>query len=222
MSAPTLPSLAELEPEPVARAPVPPVISVSTGVLAAVAKWANPDEVRLHLRLVVFRDRELIATDGHRLVRVPCETHGYTFGVDRAHLLAAASAQRELGVARPHVIEISPDEPGRIQLRLTGPYALTTRRDVRMTVPAGRVDDYPPIEQVMPTPSKGVSPQGYVMDPRYLAAIEEVTAAMHPEAGRGVTLAAWCAPDAAGDLLGPMLFTNAGGARFVIMPMRAP
>jgi len=213
-SSATLPAIAEPPPSE-----SPPPITVLTNVLAAVAKWTSADDTRLHLRLVVFRDDELIATDGHRLVRVPCPTYGHTFGIDRAHVLAAAKAQHELEAPRPRAIQLWPADDGHVRLRLTGP---PLQRNVSLKVPAGRVEDYPPIEQVMPTTVPAVGPQNYVMDPRYLAAVEEVTSAMQPDTHRGVTLAAWGPPDERGELLGSMLFTNAGGARFVIMPMRAP
>jgi hypothetical protein len=90
-------------------------IEVPTGELEAVAKWTSHDANRPHLHMVLFANNEYVATDGHRLVRVPCETHGLALGVDRGHLLAAVDAQRAMfaaqrppASARSGVIRLAP------------------------------------------------------------------------------------------------------------------
>ena len=74
-----------------------PGILMRTDVLVAVAKWASPDVSRPHLNLVTFRKNKCVATDGHRMVSVPCETYNYAFGVRARDLIAAAAAQRSQG-----------------------------------------------------------------------------------------------------------------------------
>lgn len=193
-------------------------ITISTDLLAAVAKWASTDESLSHLGLIVFRKNEIIACDGHRLIRVQFRTQGLEFAVQRSHLLAAVAAQRELpGITlrddeNNKAIEVSLSENGRIRLSL-GPVALV--------VPGGDLSTYPPIEQVMPEPREGQppSPDGYVFNPRYLAALDEVNRAMGCDGG-GARCVVWSGPEGSHRIRGAMLLSNARGARFVIMPMR--
>lgn len=77
------------------KSPIGPVeISIATSLLEAVAHWAAPEsDNRPHLSQLVFRDGEVVATDGHRLVRVPIETHGLAIGLRRQDAITAVAAQ---------------------------------------------------------------------------------------------------------------------------------
>lgn len=183
-------------------------ITIPTRELAAVAKWAHEDPGKTSINTLLFARGEYVATDGHRLVRVPCETNGLAFAVDRSHLLAACAAQ---GAIRDmDQITLEPDGKAHVKLGIAfGVSLLVPFRD-----PAAH-PEIESIEQVMPTKKDLPSLDGYILDPRYLAAIAEVNAANAPNSTRGVKVVAW-----SGDRLGAMLLENCNGVRFVVMPMR--
>lgn len=184
------------------------IITVPTGELAAVAKWAHEGTDRPRLHMVRFSNDEYAATDGHRMVRVPCKTHGLEFGVDRRHLLAAVGAQRALLGKSAIVLEPEGKNYVRIELE-PGFYLLAPMRDATI---------FPRIDAVMPkapTPSL----DGYHLDTRFLADIAEVDAANSP-GNPGIRVEAWSPATADGCPTGALLFRNRNGVRFVVMPMR--
>jgi len=193
-----------------------PVISVPTNVLEAVAKWAGTDETRSHLHQVLFSKGVMVAVDGHRMVIVPCETFGLTIGVDRKYLLAAVAAQRVMKIDRPHIITIElTEDPMFVRLGL-----VPTSRKSGLIVKAAESEKFPPYQQVVPDSEKHkpfTGPEGYGFDPRYIEAIAEVDAATcdASEVSRGVKITSWSP-----DRLGPMVFVNQAGVKFVLMPMR--
>lgn len=187
-------------------------ITISTNVLAAIAKWSCQDADRPHLRTVLFERGRAIATDGHRMVLLPVETNGHRLLVDSGHIAAAVAAQRDMKVSRPREITIEPSDKSII---------LGLDNGVSLIVPARDPGQYPPYEQAVPkVDPKAKTPHGYALDPRYLAAIAEVSAAVAPNAQRGVRVVAWSPIDADGQQLGAMLFEGYEGVRFVVMPMR--
>ncbi len=199
--------------------PNPPFLSLSAQAVAAVAKWASPDPTRPHIQMVLFARDEYVACDGHRLVIVPYDKDLQTpatpppFGVDAAHLLAAVAAKRAMTTnGHGHNIAIEPGGAGgQVKIWLDG-----TRVGPALLVPARSADSYPPYKQVMPAgPEEGCSPDGYGLDPRYLAAIVEVNEATCPHSNHGVKIIAWTR-----DRLGPMAFRNESGVLFAIMPVR--
>lgn len=185
------------------------MITISTKLLAAVAKWAYSNDDRPHLSVVLFRDDEMVACDGHRLVRVPVASNGLTLAVQRRHVMAAVAAQACCKQDAPQdpeyygsAVEITkPDK--RIVIRLG---------DLAIAGQAGDPSSYPPYGKVVPGGQDG-DPNGRVFNPTYLAAIDEVRQAsgggMH-----GVRLVAW------GSELDATLFESRGGIRYIIMPMR--
>lgn len=181
------------------------MISISTNLLAAVAKWASTDEARVNLCMVLFTKGEYVACDGHRLVRVPLEYDGKAFCVGRDHILAAVAAQRSLYDDNDSSIDIEPNGKGLVNL--------TIDKGIVVSVPFRSAGDYPHYEQVMPKGKPDKLPDPYGFDPQYLAAIDEVNRASD-SVYRGVQIVAW------GGELDAMEFRNADGIRFVIMPVR--
>lgn len=190
-------------------------ITIRTDLLLAISRWALDDDTRLNLRVVLFKDDEAVACDGHRIVRVPVKCNGLTLAIDRDLIAAAAAVQAHCKSSAPRddvydgrALSISADDKrvcinaGRFTL--TGPLADHSK--------------YPPYEKVMPTSSAG-TPDGYGFQPHYLVGIHEVTAAMGSSQSY-VKIEAWSAATSTG-YRDPMLFTNDRGARFVIMPVRA-
>ncbi len=192
-------------------------ITIATDLLAAVAKWAGTDESPAHLELVVFRNDEVVACDGHRMVRVPLRTHGLELAVHRTHLLAAVAAQKELSHVTlrdgdsNRAVALAVDSAGRLSINLGL---------IIMSVPAGALATYPPIDQATPTPQseQPPSPDGYVFNPQYLSAIDEVNRAMG-DGPYGVKCVAWSSPQGSRGMRTAMRFDNRSGARFVVMPM---
>lgn len=214
--------------------------SISTDVIASVAKWAHGDpDNRVHV--VAFRDGRMEATDGHRLVSVPVISLGKVrpFGVDRAHLIAACAAQTAIqrDDMEPRV-DHDLAEIGGILTPADGPYG---DRELRFTLdketvvicvePAGRqstatlrvpargLSKFPAASDfasILREETKSKPVTGYVLQPRYLAAIDEVNTATGCR-GSGVRCVAWGDPPPAGR--DPIVFMNEAEARFAIMPM---
>jgi hypothetical protein len=209
------------------------MLTLSTALLTAVAKWATPSLDRPHLAQVVIRDKEIFATDGHRLVRVPIDTD-LEIAIYRKHILAAAAAQRSLNFNNFHDDDADDDEPRprsprSPSLGISKADGALVRIDLdldagsmtSMTVTAGHLDlaiTRKQLDAAVPAPSL-VSPSGHIFNPQYLAAIDEVNAALGGER-TGVKCVAWGAPNADGEFHGAMTFQGAQGSRFVIMPMR--
>lgn len=187
-------------------------ITIGTNVLASVVKWACTDVTRSHICTVLFERGHAIATDGHRMVLLPIETNDQRLLVDARHLSAAVAAQRDMHVDRPHAITLSRDDAHVV---------LGIGNGAKLVVPYRAPEQYPPYEQVIPKHDPAApAPHGYILDPRFLAAIAEVNAAVAPNAQRGVKVVAWSPTDADGQMLGAMLFEGYEGVRFVVMPMR--
>ena len=188
-------------------------ITVPTNEVAAVAKWAASSNERPHLTLVVWRNGEYIATDGKRLVRVPCGTGTITVGVARRHLLAAVAAQREMKPSGERELTLTPNGTT-VQIGIGD--------GLKMVVPAGNVRDFPTVETIerVSSASGSPSPDGYVMDPRLLAEVQEVNSATVDHCERGLRIVSWGGANDAGERLEPMTMRNDRGVTFVIMPMR--
>jgi hypothetical protein len=210
------------------------LITVRTDLLGAVARWAGHEADR-PIGGVAFRDGTITATDGHRLVVVPHETHGMRFCVTRNHLLAAIAAQDLL--ARESIdpkvgYDVVDTGTGDIALA-DGPYG---DREIRLAVVGATVligigaleiqapllDEarYPAADQVAKIIDSGddsPSPDGYLLDARYLAAIEEVNTAT-TNYQSGIRVVRWSRLD--GAVRGPLVLENRVGVKFVIMPQR--
>lgn len=183
------------------------VISIPTAAIGAIAKWAGTDETRTHLHQVLFTKDVVVAVDGHRMVIAPCETYGQTIGINRQHLLTAVTVRKAIPIEGPSVITIEDHDKGyaRIGFGSSSMYIVVKKADHTQ---------FPPYEVVIPKHNpKAEHPNGYAFDPRYLADIAEVNAATCD--GRdGVRVVAW------GNKTDAMLFENAAGVRFVVMPIR--
>lgn len=210
----------------------PNSITVATNLLAAIATWAYTDNSHpKNIHAVAFRaDGTIMATDGSRCVVVPHETHGLAFGVARPHLLAAVAAQNALardGVDPPidHDLVVSPlgdaeltDGPygsRTIELRPNGKHVTINIGLIVITVPRVNVDIYPTTDQIFTGNNKG-SPDGYLIDARYLTAIETINTAT---AGyrHGVRVTHWGSIDKAGKR-SALVLEGATGVKFAIMP----
>jgi hypothetical protein len=189
------------------------MITIKTDLLLAVSRWAYDGDNRPHIRVVLFKGDEMVATDGHRLVRAPVHCTGMTLAVDRDHIAVAAAAQALCNDSAPRDDEYR----GRaVEISMADDrIAINVGRFV-VHGPRGNAGAFPPIEQVMPTERPDRHPDGYGFDPKYLAAIHEVQVAAGAQPGsQGVKITGWSA-----DGLGAMLFDGHCGIRYVIMPVR--
>jgi hypothetical protein len=192
-------------------------ITVPVAELAAVAKWAGTDPKQPHLHVVAFRGGEYVALDGTRLVRVPCETHGHEFGIDRTHVLAAVAAHRALH--QLHEIDLEPVGPADAQVIALNIGPRGAPASIRVMVPYRRLDaGFPTVstlDDVMKVERGSTSLKGHGFNPAFLAAIAEVHAADLTPGNHGVRVEAW-----AHDGRGGVLFRNGKGIRFIVMPIR--
>jgi hypothetical protein len=188
-------------------------------LLRAVAQWSFPGLTsadRPHLAVVAVLDGELVATDGHRLARIPVGSHPKAkFSIKREHIFAAAAAQHEL---RDGVLT---DEDGKrvIEIRPDGKTIMLDLGPAGMVVQAGCIEDYPPFDRAMPKGPGKSPPTGYVVNPRYLASIADIQDVVNDGEQHGIRLTMWGGP-VDGPMHEPMLFEGYGGTRYVIMPMR--
>jgi hypothetical protein len=209
-------------------------IEVSTNLIAALATWARTDAADI-VGVVHFGGDRITATDGHRCVVVPHPTHGHTFGVVRAHLIAAVAAQNVLardGIDPPigydlvqiaigkvgladgpcgdRTIKLAPDDHDRIAIDIGGPVVAVPRRDVSKYPSRDRID------ALFTGPRDVATPDGYVIDVRYLAAI---TAINNATAGYsdGVRVTHWTSRNKDGKR-GALILEGETGVRFAIMP----
>lgn len=188
-------------------------ITISTDLLVAVSRWASSDETRPFLRVVLFKGNEMIACDGHRLVRVPVDCDGLALAIHRNHIAAAVAAQEFYKDSAPH----DEDLGGRVvKISKYDQHAVIDLGVSALRVPLGDSASFPPIDQVMPKERPPTAPDGYGFDPKYLAAIHDVQVAAGAVTGQQmVRVTGWSA-----DGLGPMLFEGIRGIRYVIMPGR--
>lgn len=208
--------------------------TVRTDLLAAVAKWAHADPAR-PIGAVLFRDNRIIATDGHRLVIVPHELEGEAFGVARYHLRAAIAAQNAL-TREPIDPQVGYDvkDVGDVVLA-DGPYGdreitLTTKEGrvyleiadgVAIRVPAHDVSTYADqkrLDSLISGGSDTGTPDGYLLNPEYLADVSEVSTASATYRD-GVWVTRWSRLDKKGGR-SPLVMRNKNGVLFAIMPMR--
>jgi hypothetical protein len=153
-------------------------MQIPVRLLSALGLWASTDkDVQPHLNQVVVRDGELLATDGHRLVRFPYRPSiGLAFGIRLHDVEDVADIAKAIGVANVVVVVSSGGVTVGIGPRVT------------FTCIPGKSADFPPGANLdaATAPRKMSSvPPAIAVDPLFLAHIHAVVAA-RPERGPGV------------------------------------
>lgn len=203
-----------------------PLIDMPIDLLGSIAAFAyQHDDGRDHLRGVHVSapHLELVATDGHRLVRVDLAAavfHGTTdwertcssFLIPLAGIRAVVANGRNSGARYVKITHqkrsASPSYQGPSIVRFD---VCGVNRDTLFTIESRTSDlTYPPIDQVTPAQPDHPPPE-IVFDPRLLADIEPVLTALHAPR-YGIAIKGW------GSATSPMLFATEC-ARFVVMPM---
>jgi len=184
-------------------------ITIETDVLSAISKWAYQHDDRPNIAGVLFADGYAVATDGHRLVRVRVETGATKMFAGIEHVKAIVATQNAIDNEN---VTLAPKGP-RIEAQLS--------EQIVLSFPAGNPSSYPPYEKLIESHNgmqqNASRPDGYILNPSYLAAIDEVHVACGGGARTGgVRVVSW-----AGDHLDSMMFKGAGDSLFLIMPMRA-
>ncbi len=188
-----------------------PNVIVPPRLVIAIAKWAYQADDRPRINCVMFGAGEMVAVDGHRLVRVPIECDGARFGI-RPDILTAAV--RVFDGARDVEITHPSTAAGSVIVRAFNDGGRLSGVDIHVPYRGDR--EFPPIDSIMPTSLPVKSPDGYCFNPEYLAAIHEVQYAAGAQPGaHHVKVTGW-----SDDALGGMLFEGHGGIRYVIMPGR--
>lgn len=199
-------------------------ISVPTDEIAAVTRWAAQTPERPWIENVVFRNNEYMACDGHRMVRVPCPTHGHVFGIHQADIAVAVAAQKALlrgDSFAARRIEFLPGTNGRCIIKLA------EGAGAALDVKIQDIKQYPDIATTdrlcahEPAEHLRTPPVPYGVNPAYLQGMADIHAAncrANPTgkslSERGVILKSWHAKTRAA-----LLFENDNGVRFLIMPM---
>lgn len=185
-------------------------------LLAAVAKFASADETRPNLNGVFVDKDEIVACDGHRLVRVDTRVGPFQgSSIDEAHasyliplevVRAVCAGAKEIRAKRVRITTVDPtvDRLLRIEVRS----AIGGRLFV-VEGPAGTLK-YPPVDAIMGETREG-EPPSITFNPRL---IEDIAPVMDACDVRGLEIAGW------GNEFSPMQFA-AAGIRFVVMPMRS-
>lgn len=227
---------------PVATRPVPAFLAdvcIPASLLRAVTGWASSDETRPQLCGVHFQGADMVATDGHRLIKVACLPDGSASRPTRCYTVPAGALIAACRAAGKGWIEI---DPVARTIRAT---TKATRGKASMVTTVAYVPveiQFPPYNQVIPdfdgapmTPPDKGTVSGHGINPRYLGAMADVCEASGRSAG---VLLRKC-----GGPLDPVLYTmrietdapsrnetaheiesrahlKAGYAFMVIMPMR--
>ncbi len=203
------------------RTEVATSILVSASLVKAIAGWASKDATRFPLCGVLVDGTVLVATDGHRLIKVAGVPSGGSAGekpptatyiVPVAPLLAAVKLAGAKGL-----LQIGLDDAGKLlgTIHCIGPEPKFGVRVACGAVPFKAIDaKFPPYEQVLPKPEEYKHGR-IALNAAYLAATDEVCRALDAVSDRshdGVII------ESAGGL-DPIVLTYAG-ATMVIMPMR--
>ena len=188
------------------------MITIGSGLIEAISKWASKDETRPHLQVVAFTNGEIVATDGHRMVCVPCPEaprSGAGFGVFAMHLQAAVAAQRCL---KPQHQTLVIDRLDANVVRIgIGHKNMRPCESSLSFVPEdlGRFPHYARVFPAEGVPDTGL--KGIAMNPEYLATIGEVSRA---QGCNNIQVVGWT-----NNPRDPVLFKNEAGSRFVVMPV---
>lgn len=186
------------------------VIEMPARLLGAVATFACKDEGRPNLNGVLVAKDEIVACDGHRLVRVDTRVGPFEgSSIDEDHApcliqlevaLAVVAAAKAAHCDRVRVI--CTDQVLRIEVCAFGRPLFVVETKVSAV-------KYPPVDTIMIATRDG-EPPSIIFDPRLLEGIAPVVDAC---GASGLEIVGW------GCELSPMQFA-ASGVRFVVMPMR--
>lgn len=186
---------------------------IRTRLLQAIADCAHSGDPR-PTRGVMFRDSEIIATDGHVLLRVPMK-HGLraAFPLD---LVIAAIAGQQAGQDKQQydVDGYYVSDQSSLLLSVDGADAVIDIGGVTLRAPAVDVDKYPDIEKACAVKnSRDLTPVTF--NPALLGKFGAVLESMRYLGAGGASF------KACGGVHDPMKFESECGATFVMMPMRS-
>lgn len=196
------------------------VITVNSGEIAAVARWASEDASRLPLTGVFFGDDHYVATDGKRMVIVPCRTHGLKLLIHRSVIIAACQAQSLLyHPDEPDTIDISPSGDAQVTL------GLLPRVSMRASLLRAEFPDWKEaVSSLERSRGKWSENKHRTFDARYLAAIHEVNEQSaryrnDPAAKPGIPEPPAVQITSLGGERDSLHLVNAYGIRFIVMPI---
>lgn len=195
-------------PEPNPKKNPGPII-IKSELALAICAWTR-QEYGHRLNCVMFRNGTYTATDGHHLVVGECQAP-HQAGISSRHIIAAVAAQRVIGSASDvlHIDRVE-DHPGIAEIRFDD-----VSRSSFLSVPIST--DYPSaanIEGAFPPPEPKGTPEGYVLNARFLADMAAIQRASgHDPRNAAVRVMSWT-PGA----LGAISFADKH-ARFAIMPI---
>lgn len=189
-------------------------------LLAALSAFASTDDMRPSMRGVLVKNTELMACDGHRLVRVDMIHDAFDdshiggilespYTIPLRAITACVAAAKAIHAKRVRVWReaLTIGKPIRLEV--------STYTDIAFVMEAWPTDlGYPPTDQLMnagPPPTD--FPPEIIFNPRLLADVAPVLDALGISRARGLKITSW------GDAIAPMHF-EATGVRFIMMPMK--
>lgn len=161
---------------------------------------------------ILFRDDEIIASNGHILVRVPAQ-HGLRLmvPVELANAAVAASLAGDDGQVDCDGYPVSSQNT--VYVAADGGDVVIDIGGVKLRAPSLSVDEFPSIKKCTEKSREDGNPMGVLFDPRLMALVGDVLDA-NGERSNGVHICACGGPHDA------LVLRSDSGVRFVIMPMR--
>lgn len=207
-SAPAAPEASDASQDP---------ITIPAALIKAIATWASTDTTRLPICHVRFEGRDVVATDGHRLIllrRGAGPSHAVPFHVPAKILLTAARSAGARGT-----VEIAPSEAVRaITAAKRGETPLITEVAAARPKTSKVAWQFPAWQHVVPSLDGELVVAAHACNPGYLAAMADVVAALGMRGTPYVSLRR------CDDAMSPIVYTASGSegdATLVIMPCRS-
>ncbi len=187
---------------------------VGSGLLRAISSIACEFSDRPRINGVLFRGGEIVATDGHRIVRVPFE-HDQDFFMPRDLAVAAVGALEAVGCA-----EFGPQCDGgaeghQLRISLVDGNVVVDAGGFKLSAPALDIDSFPPMEKIFESLSSAGNAMGHYFNPDLLAGLWDVIRSAG-DYHHGVRMVSCGGPTDA------IVYQSEGGIVYALMPLLAP
>ena len=184
---------------------------IRTKLLKALAACAGRS-INRRIEGVLFRNGEIIASDGHVLVKVPTD-HKLTLMVPIELVDAACAASLALSDEQIDEFGYPVDNQNSVFIDVDGEHVtIDIGGGVALRAPAMPAHEFPNIDECTAKSLTGGNPMGVAFDPRKLALVTDILDA------QGLNTGVW--PEACGGRRDAIVFRSESGVRFVLMPMR--
>jgi hypothetical protein len=186
---------------------------IRTKQLRAIAACAARADEIARIAGVAFRPGEIVATDGHNLLRLPAK-HDLSVIVPVALIDAACAGQLTNTDGQVDEFGYAVDDQNSVFIDVDGEHVTIDVGDVELRAKALSAEDFPSMKKLNETAAKSSgngNPMGVCFDPSRLQKFYDVLA------GGADSGAVWLS--SCGRALDPLVFSAASGATFTLMPM---